>query len=288
MGEPSGVDELMCAVIARQVTDGDVLLEGIGAFLPSVGYELARILHAPNAVVFTPVGTVFRREALRPSLGDLEAQAVRAGARRVTYGEMALQYLPAYIGRTKPVWREFARPAQVDGWGNTNNVTIGPYGSPTIRLPGAVGIPDGTSLLPHVHLYVPRHSDRVMVQDVDFVSGLGWRRSEPRPGAKHGRPRLLVSDLGVIGFDPKDGARLLSTHPGVHIDDVVAATGFPLDTTGTVVTEPPTSRELEMLRTEVDPLGLRRLELAAARDRRHLLRLALNDQPLPSARELRA
>lgn len=281
MPEAYGVDELLCAVISRQVDDGDVLLEGIGTFLPAAAYELARRCHAPNAITFTPVGTVFRARPLGTALAGYESAALEAGLRQVSYGEMALQYLPAYLGRQRPAWKEFARPAQVDRWGNTNNVVIGDYATPTFRLPGAVGIPDGTSLLRSISLYVPRHTVRVLVPEVDFVSGLGWRRADGELREKHGRPRLLVTDLAVITFDSERGATLCSVHPGVTVDDVRAATGFDLVIGQVGCTEPPTPEELDLLRREIDPLGLRRLELYAARPRRALLRAALRGDAVP-------
>ena len=45
----------------------------------------------------------------------------------------------------RPRWTEFMRPAQIDPWGWTNNVCIGPYARPRMRLPGAAGIPDAVT-----------------------------------------------------------------------------------------------------------------------------------------------
>ena len=56
--------------------------------------------------------------------------------------------------------------------------------------------------------------------------------------------------------------RLRSVHPGVTVDDVVAATGFEL-----VIADPvpesrrPTAEELELVRTVLDPRGLRDREV---------------------------
>ncbi len=50
--------------------------------------------------------------------------------------------------------------------------------------------------------------------------------------------------------------RLLSTHPGVTIEQVVENTGFELiipDEVGQ--NEPPTAEELRLLREEIDPEG---------------------------------
>jgi glutaconate CoA-transferase subunit B len=50
--------------------------------------------------------------------------------------------------------------------------------------------------------------------------------------------------------------RLKSVHPGVTVDEVVKATGFPLVVPEEVPETPlPTDEELDVLRTRVDPTG---------------------------------
>ncbi len=56
--------------------------------------------------------------------------------------------------------------------------------------------------------------------------------------------------------------RLRSVHPGVEVNDVVAATGFPLAIPDQVpVTRRPTDDELDLVRTRLDPGGAREDEL---------------------------
>lgn len=265
--------DLMCACISRAVRNGDVLLEGIGAFLPTAGYEMARLLHAPDAVGVSPVGSVVRVRGLPLSLQPYEASTVSAGLGRFTYGDMAMRYLPSYLSRDRQAWREFMRPAQVDRWGNTNNVVIGDYRRPTVRLPGGVGLPDGTVLEHEIFMYVPRHDARTFVADVDFVSTLGHRgaRGGPTVG-RRGNPTLLVSNLGTFRFDPDEGLTCTAVHPGVTREDLRAATGFPLAMADELAETPPPTREEQQALEEVDPLSLRRLEMLSGRDRRGLLR----------------
>lgn len=271
MPETWTVDELMCAVIARAVSNDDVLLEGIGTFLPTVGYELARCTHAPEAWIFTPCGTVFRNKTIPLSLDRYEAAAMAAAVRCTDYAEMALRYLPAYLKRARATWKEFARPAQVDGWGNTNNVVIGEYGRPVVRLPGAVGIPDGTTTLREINLYAPRHSRQTLVAECDFISGLGLRGRGGRSAEQAGRPRRLVTNLAVIGFS-EEGAFISSAHPGIDVAEIRRSTGFPLIDRKPLVTEPPSAEELRLIREVIDPEGLRKLEMLDARRRRAVLR----------------
>ena len=56
--------------------------------------------------------------------------------------------------------------------------------------------------------------------------------------------------------------RLASVHPGVTVDEVVEATGFELVVPDEVPeTRQPTPEELELLRTVLDPRGLREREV---------------------------
>jgi len=58
--------------------------------------------------------------------------------------------------------------------------------------------------------------------------------------------------------------RLRSLHPGVTLDEVVAATGFELAVGGDVpATRAPSDVELRLIREVLDPAGARERELAA-------------------------
>jgi len=59
----------------------------------------------------------------------------------------------------------------------------------------------------------------------------------------------------VMGFDEiTKRMKLISVHPGVTVDDVLANTGFPLIVPEKVkVTEPPTREQLRWIREVIDP-----------------------------------
>jgi hypothetical protein len=77
--------------------------------------------------------------------------------------------------------------------------------------------------------------------------------------------RHVVSNLGVFDFDtPERVMRLRSVHPGVAVEEIEAATGFPLVVPDEVpATRLPTPEELDLLRTVLDPRGLRDREVPA-------------------------
>ena len=74
----------------------------------------------------------------------------------------------------------------------------------------------------------------------------------------------MVSNLGVFDFGTGDRRmRLCSVHPGVTVDEVVAATGFDLVIPDDFqTTREPTPDELELLGTVIDPEGTRFAEVA--------------------------
>ncbi len=260
------VDELMAVCIARQITDSQVVAQGLATPLVTAGYLLAKCTHAPNLRFASAIGQSIC-EAWSPlGVARIEALWLDHALMSVGFVTAVADLLP----RLSPL--EFFRPAQIDAYGNFNNIAIGSdYRHPRLRLPGVGGIPDVTVTGDANYLYVTRHSRATFVQQCDFVSGLGHV-----PGRKHGAgPRYLVSDLGQ--FDWADGQmRLVSYHAGTSIDHIRARTGFELAVAPNVdQTPPPTIDELHLLRTQIDPLGVRRLETLGGAARRDLLRTIL-------------
>jgi acyl CoA:acetate/3-ketoacid CoA transferase beta subunit len=73
----------------------------------------------------------------------------------------------------------------------------------------------------------------------------------------------VVSNLGVFDFETPDHAmRLRSVHPGVTVDEIVAATGFELVVPADVPeSRLPTADELALIRDVLDPEDLREREV---------------------------
>lgn len=255
-------DEWICVCISRQVTDGEVLAQGINTPLVMAGYILAKLTHAPNVQFASAIAQGICQTWHPLSLTYQEDFWLRESLMNVGFATATSDLLPAYAPK------EFFRPAQVDSHGNFNNIALGNYMRPTLRLPGVGGIPDVTVYSEHVYLYVPRHSRVTFVQRVDFVSGLGHGHQRRRgEGA-----RYLVSDLGE--FDWHDGhMRLIRHRPDVSIDRIIAKTGFVLQIAPDVhPITPPTGDELRLLREVIDPLSIRKLETLSGAERKALLR----------------
>ena len=125
-------------------------------------------------------------------------------------------------------------------------------------------------------LYQTRQSALSFVEDVARVSASRSlhspeerQRAGLRPGEVH-----LITNLGCYRFDASvQELVLVSVHPGVTLDEVRDATGFDLKISSELAeTSVPSAESLRVLREEVDPLGLRRLEFVPAQDRQQLLR----------------
>ena len=125
------IDELICACIARQVEDGELLAQGINMPLVMAGFILAKCTHAPNAIFTSAIGQGLCQDWAPLGVGRIED--LWLGKAQIHFGFVAgaADLLPTY----QP--KEFFRPAQVDARGNFNNEQQGSarYSSRLIREP---------------------------------------------------------------------------------------------------------------------------------------------------------
>lgn len=263
------IDELITVCISRQIRDGEVLAQGIATPLVAAGYILAKCTHAPNVMFASAIGQGVCRDWVPLGLARIESLWLDKAITGFGFVRAATELLP----RLAP--KEFFRPAQMDRYGNFNNVALGDdYRRPRMRLPGAGGIPDVTTFSNEIYLYVPRHSRVTFVDKLDFLSGMG-HHSERRLGKG---PHYLITDLGQ--FDFAGGVmRVASIHPGETFDRIRAKTGFPVEVAPDCrETEPPSAEELRLIREEIDPLGVRRLELLGGSARKEAMREILEKE----------
>ena len=154
--------------------------------------------------------------------------------------------------------------SQIDRFGNTNIANIGPWERPKAQLLGVRGGP-GNTINHATSFFIPKHTTNVFVNTVDMVSGLGYDRAAQLSEwvqRNHRLPRV-ITNLAVLDFNSADHSmRLVSTHPGVSIADVQAATSFELVIDGEVTeTRSPTDDELAVI-DRLDPRGLRHREVS--------------------------
>lgn len=272
---PCPAAELMICAMAREIRDGEFLAQGIATHLPTRAYFLAKRTHAPHCWFLYSVGGSLSTRQGQVSLLGMEALALDAPLKRIGYAEIVCDLLPGVS------FMEFSRPAQLDRYGNTNNVVIGPHAAPKLRLPGVGGISDFSPYESHrAFLCVPNHDRKTFVERLDFVSGVGGLNGQSgeeraRLGVTGRGTQRLVSNLGVFEFDAA-GMHTVALHAGVDAGQVCAATGFAVDIPNAPpVTPAPTAEELRLIREEIDPLEARELEFLSGAPRLARIRAIL-------------
>lgn len=269
-------DERLVFLMAERLESDDIVVQGIATPIVFAAFLLARTLHAPNLECLFTVGNTYCQSPRGSlSLESLEQYTTRESLMRLGMLDIHCDIVPAL--RVK----EFLRPAQVDGEGNTNNVAIGPWDRPRVRLPGAVGIPDVVSFNPDVYLYVTRHDRRTLVDRVDFYSGLGvGKRSQAlnTMGKRCRGPRELITPKAVFQLT-SEYPQLTQVAPSVSINSIRETTGFGFEVAaGLSEMQDPSADALELLRHEIDPRGIRRLEMVSGRDRSQLIRQIVHEE----------
>ena len=246
------LDEL-CAVACAEAFrgDGEILASPIGT-IPTLGARLAKATFSPELLMTDGVASL---------VANVMPFGV-AGAPKVVEG-----YLPYRAIFDLVSWGRrhvMMGASQLDRFGNQNIAAIGDFKRPKAELLGMRGAP-GNTLNHATSFWVPKHTARVFVEKVDVVSGVGFDRAAPlgRAGRFHGL-RRVVTNLAVLDFETPDHAmRLRSVHPGVSVEQVVSATGFPLVIAPDVgETRAPTPEETRLLREEIDPTGAGKRELS--------------------------
>ncbi|MFE1768779.1 CoA-transferase subunit beta [Streptomyces angustmyceticus] len=236
-----------CAIACADAwrDNGEVLASPMG-LIPSIGARLAKRTFSPDLLL-------------------TDGEALIVGLDGAVEGWLPYrQHLAMVTGGRRHV---MMGASQLDRFGNQNISCIGDWQQPDRQLLGVRGAPVNTLNNP-VSYWVPKHSKRVFVARVDMISGVGYDSAAaagPSATRFHRIPRV-VSDLGVLDFaTPDHRMRLASVHPGVSVEEVQAATGFPLALPDEVPrTREPTATELRLIRTVIDPEGRREREVPTA------------------------
>jgi glutaconate CoA-transferase, subunit B len=246
MSEQNGAptaEETMTIAAAREVRDRQVLLVGVGP--PNAAANLARRLHAPDCVLVYESGAIEAKPVRLPlSIGDDDL--AETAAELVSVPEMFNYWVGA--GRIDV---GFLGAAQIDRYCNINTTVIGSYEDPKVRLPGAGGAPEIAAASREV-IVIVRQSKRSFVEKLDFVTSIGHGDgggTREKLNFSGAGPTVVITDLGVLRPGADGELELVAIHPGVEVEQVREATGWPLRVRDDVqTTEPPSERELETLR----------------------------------------
>ena len=249
MSEPGVTRAEFCVIACADAwrDAGEVMASPFGT-IPSLGARLAKLTFAPDLVLTDGEAALM---VGAPPIATRPDEVVREAA--MTYRSV---FDVVWSGRRHIMMMA----SQIDRTGNQNISAVGPHDKPKVQLVGVRGAP-GNSVNHPTSYWVPDHSVRTFVEQVDVVCGVGYARAAAAgPAAtRYHDVRRVVSNLGVFDFETADRTmRLRSYHPGVRVEDIVAATGFALIIPETVdETRLPTPEELDTIRVVLDP-GSRR------------------------------
>ena len=237
-------DEMMTVTAARMLKNGAICFVGIG--LPSTAANLARLSHAPDAVLIYESGPIGAKPPVLPlSIGD--GNLAETADTVVSTPEIFRYWLQG--GRVDV---GFLGAAQLDKFANINTTVIGDYKKPKVRLPGAGGAPEISTSAKEV-LIIVKQTKRSFVEKMDFITSPGFLTggdARVKAGITSKGPVAVITDLCVMKPDPDTKELTVSSiHPGITREQIEKETGWAIkfiDNCGETGT--PTAKELETLR----------------------------------------
>ncbi len=229
--------------------DGEILASPMG-IIPAIEAKLARATHAPDLLLSNGEAHLIHGN---PAIGEPG----------MVEGWVPFQFIFDLVAHGRR--HVMMGASQIDRQGNQNISCIGPWDKPKVQLIGTRGAPGNTINHPTSY-WVPNHSPKIFVEQVDVVCGVGYTRAAAAgPGAARFHDlRRIVTNLAVLDCDtPDHRMRLVSTHPGVSVEQVVESTGFELVVEDPPETRQPTAEEIRLIREVLDPGGVRNTERLA-------------------------
>lgn len=243
--------ELMAAAGARELKEGEIVAVGLG--LPVVATFLAKGTHAPKLTMMFELG-VIDPEPIHAGVGLADP--------RVWYRAKVLSSFADMLGTV--LHRDlvdvgFLGGLETDAYGNLNTSLIGDPHGDFRHFVGSGGANDIASCARRTIIII-RHERRKLSQAVDFVTSPGYLRGNGQRVATglRGGPSRVITDKAIFGFDSESKRmKLESIHPSFNVDDVLATMDFePIVPDHLPTTEPPTPKQVRMIREEIDPDGM--------------------------------
>ncbi|BBO81218.1 CoA-transferase subunit beta [Desulfosarcina ovata] len=245
--------EMMAVVAAREIHNGDIIFCGTG--ISMLAAMAAKNISAPDCVIFfetgaidslleeVPLAVADSRVMYRTALNGGLAEAFGTMQNRFT-GKRVVGILGA---------------AQIDRFGNLNSTVLGDYDHPAVRFSGSGGANDVASFVSRTIIFM-KHEKRKFVRQLDYLTSPGWLDGpdgRKNAGLSGGGPSAVITDMAVMRFDEQSREMFLAEcYPGISVESVQENMGFAVDCSRAVEAQPPTGRELEILRNRCDPQRL--------------------------------
>jgi glutaconate CoA-transferase subunit B len=245
------IDELLTVTAARELAGKNVVFAGIG--LPTLAVSLAQETTAPNIEVIYESGVCGAHPSALP--------ATIADSVLITDSEAVLNLasLFGYVLQGGRIDVGFLGAAQIDKYGNLNSSVIGEWDTPSKRLPGSGGAHEVLANAKETFVIMRRHSERSFVETVDFITSAAPDIARSVGGRSKARGVTRVfTQYGVLAREEAGSElQLTGIHAGVDVETVIKSTGWALKVHPDLQIIPnPSSDELELLRTEIDPTGM--------------------------------
>jgi glutaconate CoA-transferase subunit B len=251
----ASVDRIICAAAQAWRHDGEVLATGIG-IVPRLAASLCMASINRELMMTDSEAWIVREPVPVGPRGGYQVQ-------RETHMGFARIFDNVWGGKRHAM----VGPTQIDRYGQANISMIGSdYARPKSMMLGVRGFP-GNSINHANSFFVPSHSTKVFVAgEVDMVASAGYNPARLARGWSLDEIdiRGIFTNLCVMDFGgPDRQVRLVSLHPGVTVEQVQAATGFPVFVPGKVpTTADPTAEQLALL-ARLDPHNIRATALGA-------------------------
>ena len=258
---------MVCRIASEMTEEGDYVTI-LGSFTPLAyaAYMLAKLTHAPdawlvgyNAIGMPPVELSFTGSEAAAYRGALARNSFTPNGHLVHLGTHGLL--------------ECVSSAQMDGDGAINLVgdrrlrpSEGPPARRRRRARGRPELPQGRRLLLQARRAHALREGRL--RDRQAHADLA-RQARGRSASSPAGRCTIVTPLAVLVKDDDERPFAIeSLHPGVSVDEVVAATGFALDVPADVpTTAEPTAEQIDLLRNRIDPFGTVRFDFLSGEER---------------------
>lgn len=242
------LDEIMCSVASREIKDGDVVMIGHG--YPMLTGYLAKMTHAPNAVLITECGLV-DPDVYRPMQHPNDFASTTGVSMCTDIPDLfASNLFRGYVDVG------FLSAAEVDRYGNINTSYIDGK-----HFAGSGGANEIAGYAKKTIIMLRRGR---FVEKCEYITTPGYLdgyNARYKAGLPEGTgPSILVSTKGVFRFDEKTKEIYLETYyPGVTVEEIQEDIPWKFKLSPDLKqTLPPSEEELRLMREFAPTISLGR------------------------------